>query len=196
MLIPFQAPGHAVEQFPFLGIHLAFRNSVIHGVPDATPGVVQCSPGAAENSFLGRGGGGGQSQGEAETQLIDPCFQAPYRGTARLGTVGETRGNRVRSWRAGSCVGFSIQAVLHSVKQVVRAIRDTGLNWVLYGGKFLYRTVFTHLDRGTWEGHYLAAHPEILTERQPHFAPETNPDENVWQHTNPSRSRSMIWSGL
>ena len=30
---------------------------------------------------------------------------------------------------------------------------------------------------------YLAEHPEIVTERLPSYAPETNPDENVWQHT-------------
>ena len=34
---------------------------------------------------------------------------------------------------------------------------------------------------------YLAAHPEIRTERLPSYAPETNPDENVWQHTKHGR---------
>jgi transposase len=33
----------------------------------------------------------------------------------------------------------------------------------------------------------LAAHPEIRTERLPSYAPETNPDENVWQHTKHGR---------
>ena len=30
---------------------------------------------------------------------------------------------------------------------------------------------------------YLADHPEIVTEKLPSYALETNPDENVWQHT-------------
>lgn len=34
---------------------------------------------------------------------------------------------------------------------------------------------------------YLAAYPEIHTERLPSYAPETNPDENVWQHTKHGR---------
>ena len=34
---------------------------------------------------------------------------------------------------------------------------------------------------------YLAAQPEIVTERWPASAPETNPDEDVWQHTKHGR---------
>ena len=34
---------------------------------------------------------------------------------------------------------------------------------------------------------YLAKHPEIHTEELPAYAPETNPDENVWQHTKHAR---------
>ncbi len=34
---------------------------------------------------------------------------------------------------------------------------------------------------------YLAAHPEIVTEQLPAYAPETNPDANVWQHTKHGR---------
>jgi transposase len=34
---------------------------------------------------------------------------------------------------------------------------------------------------------YLATHPEIHIERLPSYAPETNPDENVWQHTKHGR---------
>ena len=30
-------------------------------------------------------------------------------------------------------------------------------------------------------------HPEIVTEQLPSYAPETNPDENVWQHTKHAR---------
>jgi transposase len=42
-------------------------------------------------------------------------------------------------------------------------------------------------DRSRIVKAYLAKHPEILTERLPAYAPETNPDENVWQHTKYSR---------
>jgi transposase len=42
-------------------------------------------------------------------------------------------------------------------------------------------------DRSGAVKKYLAAHPEILTERLPPYAPETNPDENVWQHTKHGR---------
>ena len=34
---------------------------------------------------------------------------------------------------------------------------------------------------------YLAEHPEIVTEGLPSYAPETNPDESVWQYTKYSR---------
>jgi transposase len=34
---------------------------------------------------------------------------------------------------------------------------------------------------------YLAKHPEIRAERLPAYAPETNPDEDVWQHTKHAR---------
>jgi hypothetical protein len=33
----------------------------------------------------------------------------------------------------------------------------------------------------------LAEHPEIVTEKLPGYAPETNPDESVWQHTKHGR---------
>jgi transposase len=42
-------------------------------------------------------------------------------------------------------------------------------------------------DRSQAVKKYLAAHPEIHTERLPSYAPETNPDENVWQHTKHGR---------
>jgi transposase len=42
-------------------------------------------------------------------------------------------------------------------------------------------------DRSRAVKKYLAAHPEIVTERLPAYAPETNPDENVWQHTKHGR---------
>ena len=42
-------------------------------------------------------------------------------------------------------------------------------------------------DRAGVVKKYLAAHPEIRTERLPPYAPETNPDENVWQHTKHGR---------
>jgi transposase len=42
-------------------------------------------------------------------------------------------------------------------------------------------------DRSRAVQEYLAAHPEIRTERLPAYAPETNPDENVWQHTKHGR---------
>ena len=34
---------------------------------------------------------------------------------------------------------------------------------------------------------YLAEHPEIVTEPLPAYAPETNPDEMVWEHTKHGR---------
>jgi transposase len=34
---------------------------------------------------------------------------------------------------------------------------------------------------------YLAGHPEVVTEEFPSYAPETNPDEMVWQHVKYSR---------
>jgi transposase len=33
----------------------------------------------------------------------------------------------------------------------------------------------------------LAGHPEIVTEKLPSYAPETNPDESVWEHTKHGR---------
>jgi len=42
-------------------------------------------------------------------------------------------------------------------------------------------------DRSRAVKTYLAAHPEIPTERLPPYAPETNPDESVWQHTKHGR---------
>ena len=42
-------------------------------------------------------------------------------------------------------------------------------------------------DRSKAVRAYLAEHPEIVTERLPGYAPETNPDENVWQDTKYSR---------
>jgi transposase len=42
-------------------------------------------------------------------------------------------------------------------------------------------------DRSGAVKKYLPAHPEIHTERLPPYAPETNPDENVWQHTKHGR---------
>jgi len=34
---------------------------------------------------------------------------------------------------------------------------------------------------------YLAEHPKVKTEKLPAYAPETNPDEMVWQHTKHGR---------
>jgi len=34
---------------------------------------------------------------------------------------------------------------------------------------------------------YLAEHPEVVTEKLPSYAPETNPDESVWGHTKHGR---------
>ena len=42
-------------------------------------------------------------------------------------------------------------------------------------------------DRSRAVKKYLAAHTKIHTERLPPYAPETNPDENVWQHTKHGR---------
>jgi transposase len=38
---------------------------------------------------------------------------------------------------------------------------------------------------------YLAEHPEIVTEGLPSYAPETNPDESVWQYTRYSRLSNL-----
>jgi transposase len=42
-------------------------------------------------------------------------------------------------------------------------------------------------DRSRAVRRYLAKHPEVHTERLPAYAPETNPDEGVWQHTKYAR---------
>jgi transposase len=42
-------------------------------------------------------------------------------------------------------------------------------------------------DRSKVVRGYLARHPEIETEQFPSYAPETNPDEMVWQHVKYSR---------
>lgn len=42
-------------------------------------------------------------------------------------------------------------------------------------------------DRSKVVRAYLAEHPEIVTERFPSYAPETNPDEMVWQHAKHGR---------
>jgi transposase len=42
-------------------------------------------------------------------------------------------------------------------------------------------------DRSRAVRAYLAEHPEIVTEPLPGYAPETNPDEMVWQHTKHGR---------
>ena len=42
-------------------------------------------------------------------------------------------------------------------------------------------------DRSRAVRAYLAEHPEIVTERFPSYAPETNPDEMVWEHTKHGR---------
>ena len=42
-------------------------------------------------------------------------------------------------------------------------------------------------DRSKVVRAYLARHPEVVTEKFPGYAPETNPDEMVWQHTKHGR---------
>jgi transposase len=42
-------------------------------------------------------------------------------------------------------------------------------------------------DRSKVVRAYLAEHPEIVTEKLPSYAPETNPDESVWEHTKHGR---------
>jgi len=42
-------------------------------------------------------------------------------------------------------------------------------------------------DRSKVVRAYLAEHPEIVTEPRPAYAPETNPDELVWEHTKHGR---------
>jgi transposase len=42
-------------------------------------------------------------------------------------------------------------------------------------------------DRSKVVRAYLAGHPEIVTEKLPSYAPETNPDESVWGHTKHGR---------
>jgi len=42
-------------------------------------------------------------------------------------------------------------------------------------------------DRSKVVRAYLAGHPEIVTEKFPGYAPETNPDEMVWQHSKHAR---------
>jgi len=42
-------------------------------------------------------------------------------------------------------------------------------------------------DRSKVVRAYLAEHPEIVTEKFPGYAPETNPDEMVWQHAKHAR---------
>ena len=42
-------------------------------------------------------------------------------------------------------------------------------------------------DRSKVVRAYLAEHPEVVTEKFPGYAPETNPDEMVWQHTKHGR---------
>jgi hypothetical protein len=42
-------------------------------------------------------------------------------------------------------------------------------------------------DRAKVDRAYLAEHPEVVTEKLPGYAPETNPDEMVWQHTKHGR---------
>ena len=44
----------------------------------------------------------------------------------------------------------------------------------------------TH-DRATLVRRYLARHPEIVTEKFPGYAPELNPEEQVWTHTKYAR---------
>lgn len=42
-------------------------------------------------------------------------------------------------------------------------------------------------DRSKVVRAYLAKHPEVVTEKFPSYAPETNPDEMVWEHTKHGR---------
>ncbi len=42
-------------------------------------------------------------------------------------------------------------------------------------------------DRSKVVRAYLAGHPEVVTEKLPSYAPETNPDEMVWGHTKHGR---------
>jgi len=42
-------------------------------------------------------------------------------------------------------------------------------------------------DRSRRVRAYLAEHPKVKTEKFPGYAPETNPDEMVWQHTKHGR---------
>jgi hypothetical protein len=42
-------------------------------------------------------------------------------------------------------------------------------------------------DRSKVVRAYLGGHPEVVTEKFPGYAPETNPDEMVWQHAKHSR---------
>ena len=42
-------------------------------------------------------------------------------------------------------------------------------------------------DRSKVVRAYLADHPEVVTEKFPGYAPETNPDEMVWQHSKHGR---------
>ena len=42
-------------------------------------------------------------------------------------------------------------------------------------------------DRSKVVRAYLAVHPEMVTEKFPGYAPETNPDEMVWQHSKHAR---------
>ena len=42
-------------------------------------------------------------------------------------------------------------------------------------------------DRSRVVRAYLAGHPEVVTEKLPSYAPETNPDESVWEHTKHGR---------
>ncbi len=42
-------------------------------------------------------------------------------------------------------------------------------------------------DRARVVRAYLSEHPEIRTEKLPAYAPETNPDESVWEHTKHGR---------
>jgi transposase len=46
-------------------------------------------------------------------------------------------------------------------------------------------------DRSKVVRAYLAKHPEVVTEKLPSYAPETNPDEMVWQHTKHGRLASF-----
>ena len=46
-------------------------------------------------------------------------------------------------------------------------------------------------DRSKVVRAYLAGPPEIVTEKFPGYAPETNPDEMVWQHAEPTRLSNL-----